>query len=316
MLKVLFWLFVVIDVVALVIFAVLGFAAAKPSHTNPIAALIVPFVIPAAILVGAMILFFKVPTVPARSLAVFIAALPMWWVLGSAASSFWELRGFRDASSDIREFRSQELRDIESAVLRNDAAAVTALASKSDLDTPGISGATVLVLALRQLDKTPGQLDVVKALLAAGADPNATGAEPPLQIAISASRESGIEPVQLLLDSGANPNARDEWGKPVFFIAGGQNINVEVMELLLARGADVTARSEKDESAVVTAAQTRNWPVLELLLKSRTPWRDHEAIQGVPFLDYMEREERDSPSAWWKKERLAEVMAILRSEGS
>lgn len=312
MMKVLFWLFVAIDAVALGIFGLLGLAAAGPSRTNPIAALVIPFFIPAAILLGAIVLFLKVPSTAARAVAVAIAALPLLFVAGSSATGLWKLRDYRDASGHITQFRTAALRDIEAAIDRNDAAAVTAAARGVDLNTPGLSGATVLVLALRQLYKTPNQLDVVKALLAAGADPNGGGAEPPLQAAIGASRESGTEPVRLLLEVGANPNARDESGRPAFFTAGGANI--EVMQLLLARGADVQLRGKHGESAVVLPAQTRNWRVLELLLQRGAPWRDQHAIQGVPFLDYMEGEAREAKSGDGNTNGLARVMTLLRSE--
>lgn len=312
MIKILFWLLVTIDVIALAIFGLLGLAAAGPSRTNPIAALAIPFFIPGAILLGAIWLFLIAQAPAARVLALFIAGAPLLFVVAGSIAALWKLQGYRDASGQISQFRSAALRDIEAAIARNDAAAVTAAARRADLNTPGLSGATVLVLALRQLDKAPNQLDVVKALLAAGADPNGGGAEPPLQVAIGASRESGTEPVRLLLEAGANPNARDESGKPAFFTAGGANI--EVMQLLLARGADVQLRSKQGESAVVLPAQTRNWPVLELLLQRGAPWRDQHAVQGVPFLDYMEGEAREAKLGDGNTNGLARIMTLLRSE--
>ncbi len=152
---------------------------------------------------------------------------------------------------------------------------------------------------------------MIRALLAAGADPNISKTELPLQAAIGESRTSGAETVRLLLDAGANPNARGEWGNPAFFTAGGASL--EVMELLLAHGADVQLRDKQGRSAVVLAATTRNWRVLELLLRRGAPWRDQQAVQGVPFLDYLEREARDAQSSSWNSDGLGEVMALLRS---
>lgn len=312
MIKIIFWLFVALDAVALLIFGLLGLAAAKPSHTNPIAALVIPFFIPAAILLVAILIFLNVQSPAARGAAVLVAAFPFLFVVGSQAFALFKLQGFRDASGNIREFRTPALRDIEAAIARNDAAAVATAARGANLNTPGLSGATVLVLALRQLNQTPDQFDVLKALLAAGADPNVRGNELPLQAAIGASHKSGAEPVRLLLAAGANPNARDEWGNPAFFTAGGGRL--EVMELLLAHGADVQLRDKQGESAVVLPAQTKNWRVLELLLQRGAPWRDQNAIVGMPFLMYLEGEERDAKSNGGNTNGLADVMALLRKD--
>ena len=105
----------------------------------------------------------------------------------------------------------------------------------------------------------------VKALLEAGADPDATGVERPLQIAIAATRTAGLEPMRLLLDAGADPNARSEFGDPVHFIAGGAGIDVEVARMLTAHGADWTVTDANGRGAVVLPATTRKlyfqtWP--------------------------------------------------------
>jgi hypothetical protein len=312
MLKILFWLFVALDVFALAIFGLLGLAAARPSHTNPIAALVIPFFIPAAILLGAIVLFVSAKTTGARVFAVLIAALPVLIVVGGHAATLVALQGYRDGSGEIREFRASALRDVEAAIERDDAAAVAAAARGADLDTRGLSGATVLVISLRRLRDHPDQLGVVKALLAAGADPNRRGGELPLQAAIGAAHKIGAEPVRLLLDAGAEPNALDEWGEPAFFTAGGASL--DVMQLLLAAGADVKLRNKQGESAAVLPARTSNWRVLALLLERGAPWRDQNAIVGVPFLDYMEGEARKAEALGENADGLAEVMALLRAE--
>lgn len=305
--KILFWLIVAIDAVAVAIGGLLGLAAAGPSRTNPIIALLIPFFVPGAILLGAVLLFLRAQSTFPRLLAFGIAALPVLVVVGGRLMVEWELRKYEDATGTVREFRSEALRQIEAAIERDDAAAVAAAAPGADLNTPGISGATVLVLALRHL-REPRQLDVVRALLAAGADPNATGAEPPLQPAIGDSRTAGIEVVKLLLDAGANPNARTEGGEPVFFIGGGAGIDVEVMRLLLDRGADVKLRDRDGRSAAHTAVLTQNWKVLRLLVERGAPWRDQKGGDGVPLLAYLEAEANKGTG-----DGLGEVLALLRA---
>ncbi len=314
MIKILFWLLVTVDVVALGVFGLLGLAAAGPSRTNPIAALVIPFFIPAAILLGAIWLFLMAQAPATRLLALVIAGSPLLFVGGSALATLWKLQSYRDASGNISQFRSAALRDIEAAISRNDAAAVQSAARGADLNTPGLSGATVLVLALRQLHQTPNQLDVLRALLTAGADPNVTKVEHPLQVAIGESRAAGPEPVRLLLEAGANPNADTEWGEPAFFTAGGAEIKVEVLQLLLAHGANVQLRDKQGKSSVVLPATVNNWPVLKLLLQRGAPWRDQRGVGGVPFLEYLEVEARKAGPGVANTNGLAEVLMLLRSE--
>ncbi|MBL9166154.1 MAG: hypothetical protein JNN07_00265 [Verrucomicrobiales bacterium] len=313
MIKVLFWLLVAIDAIVLVIFGLLGLAAAGPSRTNPIAALMIPFFIPGAILLGAVWLFLSVQAPGARVLALLIAASPLLFVVGSQVAGRWQLKGFRDASGNIRQFRSESLRAIETAILANDAGAVaTAARGAAELNTPGLSGATALVLAFRQLRKSPGELDVIRALIAAGADPNVSKVELPLQVAIGESRASGPEPVRLLLEAGAKPNQRSEGGGPVFFFAGGAGIDVGILELLLKHGADVRLKDAQGRSAVVTAAIVGNWPVLELLLQRGAPWQDQKGTGGLPFLNFIEVEANKVPPQTASTNGLARVMALLR----
>ena len=304
--KLLFWLFVAIDLVALVIGGLLGLAAAGSSRTNPVAALVIPVFLPGLILAAAIGLFLFAQSPVARTVALFIAALPTLVVVGGHANALRILNAYRDESGEVTQFRTASLRAVEGAVTRGDAAAVAAAARGVDLDTPSLSGATMLVFALREFQRSKGNIEVVRALLAAGADPNATGAEPPLQVAIAASRTAGLELVQLLLDAGADPNQRAEFGDPAFFMAGGAGIDVAVLELLLARGADVKLLDTNGKSAVVLAATTRNWRVLALLMQRGAPWRDQHGPSGLPFRTYVENELRDE-----KAEGVAEVLALL-----
>lgn len=314
MIKILFWLLVAIDTVALIVFGLLGLAAAGSSRTNPLAALVIPFFIPGALLLGAIGLFLTNQSIIGRSIAILIASAPLLFVIGGKLMVYRELKPFQDSTGTVRQFRSPALRDIEVAIQRNDAAAVTTAARGADLNTPGLSGATVLVLALRQLRHSPQQLDVIRALLAAGADPNVTKVELPLQAAISESRTAGLEPVRLLLDAGANPNAITESGDPVFFIAGGATIDVGVMRLLVDRGANLQLKDKQGRSAVVLAAMVNNWPVLEFLLKKGAPWQDQRGANGLPFLDYVESEARRADSRANATNGWTDVMNFLRSE--
>jgi len=86
-----------------------------------------------------------------------------------------------------------------------------------------------------------GNIRLVEAVLAAGADPNATTKDGglPLKAAIG-----NVEILKLLLKAGAKPDAVDAYGDPVIFAAIGDQRN-DALEALLQAGAD-PARPDKN----------------------------------------------------------------------
>jgi hypothetical protein len=311
--KILFWSFVALDVAALVLFGLLALAAAGPSRTQPLAALVVPVLLPALLLAGAVAVFLNARGDGARWFAVALAAAPLLLTVGSRLLVAWELSGHTDGAGGLHQFRTPAQRELEAAVERGDAAVIATLAVGVDLDAPGLSGAPLLVLALRRLPRDPRGLEVVRALLAAGADPDVAHAELPLQPAIAATRTLGIEPVRVLLDAGADPNARGEGGRPAFFVAGGAGVDVAVLELLAAHGADVTARDDAGCSAAATAALTGNWPALEFLVQRGAPWRDQPGSVGSTLVEFVESEARRAPRPGEDQAALARVLELLRA---
>jgi uncharacterized protein len=93
-----------------------------------------------------------------------------------------------------------------------------------------------------QLASRSGSAGVVKALLAAGAEPNRTDANGATALHLAAAA-GNPDAVSALLEKGANPNAREtEWGQtPLFFAA--ENNRAAAIKLLLAKGADPELRS-------------------------------------------------------------------------
>lgn len=307
-LRIVFWLVVAFDVAVLLLFGVLGLAAAGSSHTNPLAALIVPFVLPGLVLVGAVLLFLRAPSTSGRVVAVAIAALPLVFTLAARGVTQWIARGYQDGGGGFSQFHAGPQREIEAAIARNDAAAVTRLLPSVDVNKPGISGATLLVLALRQLNDTPTQLDVLRSLLAAGADPNLGRDELPLLAAIGASRTVGPEPVRLLLAAGAKPNTRDAIGEPVYFTAGGLDLDPALMLAMLDHGADIRALGRDGRSVLSLPASLRNWKMVLLLLQRGAPWRETRSLEGLPFNAWVEGQ-----TGFGTGDGLAEVLEFLRA---
>ena len=107
------------------------------------------------------------------------------------------------------------------------------LAAGANSKSPQANGLTPLMVAART-----GNLDVVKALLDAESDVNASTEEHGATALMWATTESHEDVVRLLLDSGANANPSTTDGfTPLLFAAG--NGDIELATQLLAGGVNV-----------------------------------------------------------------------------
>ncbi|MFN7587273.1 MAG: ankyrin repeat domain-containing protein [Planctomycetota bacterium] len=231
LLKVLFWLFVALDVGALGLMFLLGLAAAGPSKTSPLAVVFAMLVVPGALLAGAIFLHLRAQSGLLQLLAFGIVSAPV---------------GVLVVGRIVGEFTARS-------------------------NPGGIWGETKLTRALRELEKDPQQLATVRQLLAEGADPNEMGEEVPLVLAIYAARHAGPEPTQLLLARGADPNRQDQFGRPCWFAATARSVDLEVLKLLLDRGADPKATGRDGRGGVWGAIATDNWPAALLLVQRGCP---------------------------------------------
>jgi len=195
-----------------------------------------------------------------------------------------QLRVNSNEQGELTFFRSGPMREIAEAIARNDTTVVATLVKTVDVNKTGLSGMTLLVLAMRQLRETPEQHTVLRLLLDAGADPNKSAQyEAPLSIALEVDSKTGSEPVKLLLARGANPNLVDSFGDPVWFLATGRSANTETLGLLLDRGANMNAVSRQGHTALFSAATTGNWKAALLLLQRGADWKLGRSVNGLPF---------------------------------
>ena len=100
--------------------------------------------------------------------------------------------------------------------------------------------------------------EVVKLLIAAGADANATSNDyysPPLYAAIE---HDDLDSMGALIDAGANVNARSPDGETPLMLAAKEG-NPDAVGLLLKKGADPKARTASGDSAISYAEHGLRW---------------------------------------------------------
>jgi ankyrin repeat protein len=282
--RIVFWALIALDLLGILVLYLLGLAAARSAGTNPLQVTLLLLILPCIPLLGAIVLFSRSVNPLWRLLALALAAAPLLIAITARAAAEVRMRAGTNAQGEMVFFRPGPMREIAEAIARNDAATVTQLAATVDVNQRGVDDMTVLVLAMRQLRRTPRQHDALRALLAAGADPNAGAqSELPLAIALQVADSSGPEPVRALLDAGANPNLTDDFGVPVWFAATGRSSNNETLAFLLDRGADVNAVTPNGATALFSAAATRNWSAAHLLLERGADPSRGRSANGLPF---------------------------------
>ncbi len=155
------------------------------------------------------------------------------------------------------------------------------------------------------------QTDVVRLLLAAGADPDQrTGAyheDMPLRFA---APRGMIDIIRLLLDAGADPDGRlDDRQTTPLILAAGEG-HAAIVEMLLKHGASVNYVEGRARGGPLIAAAAGGWPVIVRLLLDRG---------AIPTVTALERAESGPAKCRSDPDRMADfaqVIAMLKAAGA
>ena len=193
MIRVIFRGLIALDVAGVGLLFLLGLAAAGSAKTNPLqGALLLALV--CAPLVLSIVMFVRTTSPALRLVAVGIAAMPLVLLVSGRAIAEVQLRLNTNEQGELTFFRSGPKREIAEAIARNDTATVATLVKTVDVNETGLSGMTLLAVALRQLRETPEQQTALRLLLDAGADPNKSAQhEAPLSLALQVTSKTGPE---------------------------------------------------------------------------------------------------------------------------
>ena len=149
----------------------------------------------------------------------------------------------------------------------------------ASVDARNDLGVTPLALACLN-----GNLAIVEALLAAGADPNAVQTHSGETALMTAARTGAAPVVRALLDKGADVNAKEPTrGQTALMLAASEQ-HPEVIRLLIQRGADVHARSLSGSTALLLAARDGNVETARSLLEGGARANDAAADGLTPLL--------------------------------
>jgi hypothetical protein len=200
-------------------------------------------------------------------------------VLGPIYSGITKYQVSRSIQGDDS-FRGAQ-RDLAHAIKAGDLAKVKELLPAAGELNTAYEGESLFRFAVMNVGTGGSTIEIVQALLAAGANPNfRAGSTSPLEMAIF----SGPPLVKLLLDAGADPNLLDSANRPAWWnaIQHGNNNDLSMLQLFLLHGADISLR-DNESGPVGYAAEAKNWTAVWFLMQRGAAWKG-EARYGTSLL--------------------------------
>jgi hypothetical protein len=277
-----FWILFSLEAAAFVVLMLWSlFGSPSWGPEGPVGAWLL-FVVPPLMLGVPLAVFLLGKSAGAKLTAILLLALPLLQaVLGPLYSAFEDYQTRRRVEGDAS-FTKPAARQLAHALRAHDATLVKSLLPQvGDLNAPHRGGESLLRFCMTNLDKSQASLEIVRAMLAAGANAKdeMAGGTWPLWWGI----DWGPAMTELLLDAGADPNTLDA-GKPLWWEAFEGSFSDEklrMLKILLDRGADMTLRYGEN-GPVGWAANRKHWPSVWLMIQRGAAWKDERSF-GTPM---------------------------------
>lgn len=266
-----FWTVLTVEVVAFAVLTVLIFRADGHSPEGMVGAWII--VLPPIIWAVLAWLFQRTESPAMRLTYTVLLILPLVQIavgpmFKQVQHAVWE-RGWRGADY----FSKSAQRDLAGAIYDHNVELVKQLIpGAGDLNTPYQQNTTLFDYAMSNTDASDASFEILRALLAAGADANVPPGRP-----LTLALYQGPRFAQLLLDAGADPNAAESAGRPVWWtvLSASQDEDVTLLQLLLDHGADLTLR-DGEGGPVAWAAYQKAWRAMWLLIERGAAWKGEQ----------------------------------------
>jgi len=251
-----FWAAITLDAVLFVALIVLGMAQSGISDGGREMGMIFGVAIPAIVVGGGALLFLKTESTPSRAIGLFIVAGPGLLIAAARLRSAAIDYQVRQNSQGSGYFSGRAMKRAGWAVVHGDTAALASLGPSLAVNTKGRHGMTLMQLAITQVVDSTTSLNLVRALVARGADSNAG-----LEMAIKGENGSILA---ALLDAGAKPNYDDDRGPVVFQWLGVTPI--ANFTALLDHGLDPNLLDSSETPLIIAAGRSDRWDFVELLM--------------------------------------------------
>jgi ankyrin repeat protein len=248
-----------------------------------------------------------------RIAACIVLLLPSAPLLfSSVAAAFKTLREQRQSSGSAY-FHGPAL-ELAQAMMRHDTVLVKQLIpAAGDLNQPQEGGVSLWQFGVLQADNREESYDMLRALLAAGADPKRDASADTLESATA----RGPHLTQFLLEAGANPNVLDDQHRPVWWRnmePGEDDAATEILRMMLDHGADLSLRAPDGRGPVGEAVANRFWYIACLLVERGADWKQ-EKLPGGSFPQLLEWEIlRREEYPIGVNEKMRKVLADLKGE--
>lgn len=271
-----FWTVLTLEVVAFVLFTGFAFRGGGHSPEGMVGAWVI--IVPPITWAIVAVLFLRTESPTMRMAYTVFLILPLVQIavgpiFKQMQHAVWE-RGWRGADY----FSKPAQRDLAGAIYDHNVELVKKLIPEAgDLNKPYQQDTTLFDYAMSNSDKSNASFEILRALLAAGADANVPPGRP-----LTLALYEGPRFAQLLLEAGADPNVLDGAQRPVWWtvLSASQDQDVTMLQLLLDHGADIKLR-DGEGGPVAWAAYQKAWRAMWLLMERGADWKDEKEF-GVP----------------------------------